>query len=49
MAAVNVNGINYKIPDSKTAELLQWLEANKESTVLDNSNPNQVGKQIING
>lgn len=49
MVNVSVNGMIYNIHRTKLNELLKWLEDNKISTVLDNTNPDQQGKTIING
>jgi|TARA_S200002703_G_scaffold158284_1_gene168221 hypothetical protein len=49
MTIVRVNGVEYQIPNSKVGELLMWLESNKTATVLDNVNPNDNGKSVING
>jgi len=49
MTTVNVNGVTYNIPSEKLNELIMWLESNKISTVMDNVNPEEYGKTIING
>ena len=49
MTIVRVNGVDYQIPNEKLGELLNWLQINQVATVLDNKNPNNQGKTIING
>ena len=49
MTVVRVNGVDYQIPNEKLGELLNWLQTNQVATVLDNANPNDQGKTIING
>ena len=49
MTIVKVNGVDYQIPNDKLGELMMWLQTNKVATVLDNVNPEDQGKTIING
>ena len=49
MTIVKVNGVDYQIPNDKLGELITWLQTNKVATVLDNANPKDQGKTIING
>ena len=49
MTIVTINGVDYQIPNSKLGELMTWLESNKVATMLDNVNPKDQGKTIING
>jgi hypothetical protein len=49
MTIVRVNGVDYQIPNNKLGELLTWLQTNQVATVLDNVNPDDQGKNIING
>tara|TARA_R110002110_G_scaffold177448_1_gene381938 strand:+ start:98 stop:253 length:156 start_codon:yes stop_codon:yes gene_type:complete len=49
MTIVKVNGVDYQIPNEKLSELLTWLTTNQVATVLDNVNPKDQGKTIING
>ena len=49
MTIVTVNGIDYQIPNDKLGELITWLQKNKVATVLDNVNPKDQGKTVING
>lgn len=48
MIDIVINNIHYKLPMNKLNSLLQWLDSNGASKILENTNPNSLGKTLIN-
>jgi hypothetical protein len=48
MLKITVNGVDYNLPLEKVSVLLTWLQANGATKVMENNNPHQAGKTLIN-
>jgi aerobic-type carbon monoxide dehydrogenase small subunit (CoxS/CutS family) len=48
MITITINGVDYKISIEKTSLLIQWLQDNGATKVLENTNPHTNGRTLIN-
>ena len=48
MITITINGVDYKISIEKTSLLIQWLQDNGATKVLENTNPHSNGRTLIN-
>lgn len=48
MIDIVINNIHYKLPMDKLNSLLQWLNSNGATKILENTTPDSLGKTLIN-
>lgn len=48
MITININGISYKLPMDRLSELMNWMNANGATKVLETNSVDTQGRTLIN-